>query len=488
MPRTRKYNRQMQLFGRPLGRTAGRPEHRAHLEESHVALPHAPVVFDTSNQAWQQPGSQMRLFRREGILDLDRIRRVGGSEREGAGLEQPAATRDQLFANASQRHLARCVWHGAWPVRPQLVWERIVAAQPRDLLDEIDLARDIGAPAGDLHRQPVVLGRGHEAHRREEPLGLLARHVHPEELADARVAQEDRAWLLRLRPEIERRLTDCAARDRDDEIDGPRHRVRNTEHVDAAREAIARLAGDDERAARAPNAGRLEVGRLEDDVGRARGDLRFGAPHHTGHDLGPLGVADRRHLGRELVRHLVQRDDRLARLGAPHDDRRSAQLGEVERMHRLIDFEQDVVRRVNDVVDGALADGLETRGEPGGAWLYFDATNDGYHIARRALRIFEADLHTIHLGGWAVWRFGGWRSVFRTAQPPNRRTADVRKLHRPPQAHRQLARHTAMTEQVGAIGRHIDDDLLISNRNGFEERRSRRSVGLQLEDPGVIDA
>src|SRR6266550_3877029 len=45
-----------------------------------------------------------------------------------------------------------------------------------------------------------------------------------------------------------------------------------------------------------------------------------------------------------------------------------------------------------------------------------------------------------------------------------------------------------MTEQVRSIRRDIDDDLLISNRNGFKKRSTRRSVGLQLEDAGMVHA
>src|SRR5436309_5110632 len=45
-----------------------------------------------------------------------------------------------------------------------------------------------------------------------------------------------------------------------------------------------------------------------------------------------------------------------------------------------------------------------------------------------------------------------------------------------------------MTEQVRSIRRDIDDDLLISNRNGFKKRSTWRRVGLQLEDAGMVHA
>src|SRR6267142_2231427 len=44
-------------------------------------------------------------------------------------------------------------------------------------------------------------------------------------------------------------------------------------------------------------------------------------------------------------------------------------------MQRLIDLEQDVVGRVHDVVDGALADALQPGREPGGTWRHLHAAS-----------------------------------------------------------------------------------------------------------------
>ena len=68
------------------------------------------------------------------------------------------------------------------------------------------------------------------------------------------------------------------------------------------------------------------------------------------------------------------------------------------------------------------------------------------------------------------------------------RPSDLRQFHRRPKTRRHLAGDTLMAQQVRPIRRDIDDDLLISDRNGFQERRAGRSVGLELEDASVIDA
>src|SRR5882757_7508570 len=168
--------------------------------------------------------------------------------------------------------------------------------QRGDFFDQVDFARDVGPPAGDLHREAVVFRRGNEAYRREQPFDFLATDLDAEHVADARWAQEDGARLLRLGPQIEWRLAHFAARDGANQVDGARERIGHAEHVDAALEAIARFAREPEGAARAPDARRLEVGSLEHDVRRALGDLGFGASHDARHDRGAFGVADDGHL------------------------------------------------------------------------------------------------------------------------------------------------------------------------------------------------
>ena len=299
-----------------------------------------------------------------------------------------------------------------------------------------------------------------------------------------RLAQEHRSRLLRLRPEVRGRLAHLTAGDRADQVDGAPEGFRHAQHIDPAFEAITRFARQAEGAAGAANAGRLEVGCLEHDVGRVLRDLGLGAAHHTRDDGRSFGITDDRHLRRQFSFDAVQRDEFFRRFRSTHDNGRPAQFGEVEGMQRLIDLEQDVVGRVHDVVDRALADALEARGEPRWARLYFDAPNDGDHVSRRPLGILEANSDSVHNGGWADGRMGGnGPSAHLPIRPSN-----LRQFHRRPKTRRHLAGDTLMAQQVRPIRRDIDDDLLISDRNGFQERRAGRSVGLELEDASVIDA
>ena len=260
------------------------------------------------------------------------------------------------MTHARPRLLFGSVRHSAGTVGSQLVGERVVSLEARDFFDQVDLARHVGAPAWDLDRQPGFLRRNEEADGTEELLGLGALDRRPQQPRDAIGAQEDGPLLLGLGPQIEDRLALLAAGHGDDQLDRTAHGVRHAEHVDAALEPIARFARHSERPSRAPNARRLEVGALEHDVLRLGADLRFGTPHDPGDDRGPLGITDRGHVGGERPDDAVQRDDLLARPRPSDDDRRSAEAGEIEGVQRLVQLEEDVVRGVDDVVDGALTD------------------------------------------------------------------------------------------------------------------------------------
>jgi len=51
--------------------------------------------------------------------------------------------------------------------------------------------------------------------------------------------------------------------------------------------------------------------------------------------------------------------------------RRPVELGQIKRVQRLVELEQDVVRGVDDVVDGPLTDRSQAIGEPPGLGATF---------------------------------------------------------------------------------------------------------------------
>ncbi len=203
-------------------------------------------------------------------------------------------------------------------------------------------------------------------------------------------------------------------------------------HVDAALEPVARLARQLERAAGAADPRRLEKGALEHEVSRGGRHFGFGASHDARDDRRPLGVADGGHLRCERAPHPVQRDDLLVGARPPDDHGRAAQLGQIERVQRLVQLEQDVVGRVDDVVDRPLPDARESLGEPRGALVDPNAANDRGHVAGATFGVLETDLDAVDgtTGGKAGRREVRWpppalppsRLVSPAASPPPRAT------------------------------------------------------------------
>ena len=97
----------------------------------------------------------------------------------------------------------------------------------------------------------------------------------------------------------------------------------------------------------------LEVGGLEEDLLRARGDLRRRPSHDAGDRLRfALGIADDEIAPVEDPFDAVERRHPLTVVREAHDDPTPAEPSDVEGVQRLVPLEQDVVGDVDDVADG----------------------------------------------------------------------------------------------------------------------------------------
>src|SRR2546426_6369299 len=68
------------------------PKDRPNLEQPYVAIAVRPVVLDPTGQTREEPAPQMGLVGRQRVLDRDRLRPVGRTERDGASLVQAGPT------------------------------------------------------------------------------------------------------------------------------------------------------------------------------------------------------------------------------------------------------------------------------------------------------------------------------------------------------------------------------------------------------------
>ena len=129
--------------------------------------------------------------------------------------------------------------------------------------------------------------------------------------------------------------------------------------VGAALEAARGLGGEVEPTRRAAHRDGIEVGRLEQHVAGGDGDLGGGAPHHSGDRDRAGGIGDEHVVRDEGAGDAVERGHRLTGARAAHADLPARERGEVEGVQRLAEVEQDVVGRVDDVVDRTDAARLE---------------------------------------------------------------------------------------------------------------------------------
>ena len=77
---------------------------------------------------------------------------------------------------------------------------------------------------------------------------------------------------------------------------------------------------------------------------------------------------------------------------------RSDSLPRIERMQRLADIEHDVIRRIDDIVDRALADRFEEIPKPFGRWPDLYTANVACDIARTERRFIYFDGDRIRCG------------------------------------------------------------------------------------------
>ena len=171
-------------------------------------------------------------------------------------------------------------------------------------------------------------------------------------MVDPARAHADALTFDRLRIHVFTVGRDARAGDVDEELHRPLGVARDRVGVDATLEARARLTPELQPFRRLRDPHPVEVGRLEQDLGGGVADLRGGSAHDPGDGLRrALGVADEEVFGRELALDTVEGGDVLAVVGEADDDAATAEPGEVERVQRLVAFEEHVVRDVDDVAD-----------------------------------------------------------------------------------------------------------------------------------------
>ncbi len=200
------------------------------------------------------------------------------------------------------------------------------------------------------------------ADRLERPDDLVCRVVDADQPGDEACGQVD-ALDEDLREHRPAELVQGSACELDHEIgDAPCGHERD-ERVDAALEALRRLAGQLVTARRAGDRGRVEGRRLDEHVARRLGHLGRRAAHDPGDADRPGLVRDEKVLDVQGAHLAVQRLDLLTRGRAAHRDA-TGELVEVVAVHGVAELQHYVVRDVDQHSERAHARKRQTCDHP----------------------------------------------------------------------------------------------------------------------------
>ena len=412
-----------------------------------------------------------RVEQGQGVVARGGIAGAGrdGVERGRAG----GGVGDDLAAAGGGQRVADRLAHPARAIEARLrqdaseapAGQVVVAVDAADLLDDVVGQGDVGTPGRRLH--DVGAGRlpaGGQAQAAEDRSHGLGGHGHA---GDA--LQPLRCQLhARRRPLGRVRVGDAVVGDAAPGIQQQPHRPRRgqrrqfrVEPLLETQRGLGALLQGRRRAARV--VGR-EAGRLEQDAGRVRCDLRVGAAHHAG-QRPPRGcVGDQQVIRAELVVAAVEQRDRLAGPRPAHHDAALIEAVVVERVQRLAHLQHDEVRHVDDVVDRALPGRGQAPLQPLRRGADADAADDRRDVAAADVGVGDLDGRRLR------------------DRRPLLRVLDLRLAHGLAGQRRHLAGDAEHGEVVGPVGRGRDVE------HGLAEHLAQRRPdgGRVVEDEDAL--
>ncbi len=163
---------------------------------------------------------------------------------------------------------------------------------------------------------------------------------------------------------VDRGAREGSARELRDERRAAQRRLVAALGIGAALEAVRGIGVQRQPLCADADAPALEVGALEQDVGRPRGHFRRQAAHDAGEPDGARAVGDDQHLRVELALPAVEGRELLAGARPAHPELAPGDRGEIVGVERLAGLPKAIVGGVDDVVDRTRADRLEAAHQP----------------------------------------------------------------------------------------------------------------------------
>ena len=350
----------------------------------------------------------------------------------------------------------------------------------RDFLDQVDLAHDVHAARRHRDLPPFGVGRQAEIESLEDSRYGRIGDRDAEQTENLPAPQPQRGGFPPVGIAVEDRTPRPPGPDLLEEGQRTCHGQQGQVRIGAALETHAGFRLQPELLAGAPHGERVEIGALEHDGLRRARHLGVGAAHDTRDGAGPLGIGDDEHLRRECPRLAVEGLERFTRPRGPDTDLPAGQRGEVERVHRLSEFQEHVVRDVDDVADRADAGRLQSSLHPGRGWGDRHV-GDGADIAGAEFRALEHDVD-VRCGGVGL-RACGVRIRRVPTASRRRQRQSVRRS--------DLARHADDGHGIRTIGGDLEIEHRIAVANGLDaldgETAHRHRLRNGLRRAGNVD-
>ena len=394
-------------------------KHHAHLVELHVLHATILVVGNRAQKPRNNALAHNALIHAHGVDKLNRLAqakllcvhaqllkvfRVG--ERIRHGFVHATGTQGIVQQCGA---LLVCGFNGkATTTARQRGRNQIHAVQAQHFFIQVNLALKVRTEAGRHHVQNVfVIGRRNGAAQKLQGLPReFARNVGAHHAPETLNAEDVMERLAYARPFVDDALVVGACMHHMSACNFHNERCRssrtnvNVVVVNATLIAHRAFADQTQVAARTARATCLERCRFQQDVGGFLGHFGIKATHNARQrNSAVLGRGDNRHISRELTVGAIKRYQVLAFFC--RTDNHSGmtllvlQFCQVKRMKRLTEQEQDIIRHVHHVVDGALANGSKTLNHPVGAGAHLHAANDARRVTRATLLILDRNAHQV---------------------------------------------------------------------------------------------
>ena len=453
-------------------------EARADLEQAHRLGALSQIVRARAQQARDEIRAQHFSLATHGIRQANRRRALAEEGARGVGLALRDQSRRPRLGDSTGEHRSACARDDPLARAPRReraarvrrrLGNAIVSKGAPDLFDQVVLERDVGSPARHAHRHRIP-ALDSEIHCFELPARLVGVHGQPQQ---ARASAGAKPQGSRLRRGV-------IASARGGLTNVGRHLAQQAQEAGRGREPDLRihpalvasrgLRGQSQLRRAAAHATWLEPGAFEQDRGRLVRDLGVRPSHHAGDRHRTALVGDDQDLGVEGARLAVERDERLPLPRAPHANRGTLELPQVEGVKRLSELEQDEIRGIHHVVDRALphrrqaADDRARRGpDP-------DLLHDLRQVARTAFAILELEVEV------AAPRPSSGQTRARGLGPA---TGETRA---------DLARQAHHAEPVGTVEGHFHFEHRIRGSEKLCQRTAERERGADGERGEIEDA